>query len=156
MTMNTNTQPKTPPEVATAFFAALNAHDLDKACEFLDNDIVYSNGIGFAELHGIAQFRYIWQPVLNGPPTRMQIHNVIAGERTVAVEREDVQTRRTPDGSEREIRLPGVACLDVNHEGKITAWRDYYDMEAWCRLLGRPYDHFQTWFQLASQIGPGA
>jgi limonene-1,2-epoxide hydrolase len=139
-------------EVATAFFAAINAHDLDRACQFLADDVAYSNGIGFAELRGIAQFRYIWAPVLSGPATRLEIRTVIAGEHTVAIEREDVQRRTGPDGTEREIRLPGVACLDINTEGKITAWRDYYDMEAWCRLLGRPYDHFRTWFQLASQI----
>ena len=148
----TTPQATSPSEVATAFFAALNAHDLDGACRFLADDVVYANGIGFAELHGIAQFRYIYQPVLNGPATQMVIRNLVAGERTVAVEREDVQLRTGPDGTQREIRLPGVACLDINSDGKIAAWRDYYDMEAWCRLLGRPYDHFQTWFQLASQV----
>lgn len=139
-------------KIVREFFAAISAHDLDRACSLVHPDIHYVNGIGFAELHGVAQFRYVYAPVVGGPPTRMELHTVVEGGGTVAVEREDVQIRRGAEGEEIEIRLPGVACLDIDEDGLITAWRDYYDMEAWCRAIGRPYEHFQTWFALASQV----
>lgn len=139
-------------DVAERFFLALSAHDLDGACALLSEDFTYVNGIGFAELKGVPQFRYIYAPVVSGPATRMEIHRIIPGNGSVAVEREDVQVRVDENGIEREIRLPGMASLDISPEGLITAWRDYYDMEAWCRAINRPYDHFQTWFALAAQV----
>jgi limonene-1,2-epoxide hydrolase len=139
-------------QVARNFFQAISSHDLDAACALLSEDFTYTNGIGFAVLHGIPQFRYIYAPVVSGPPTRMEIHRVTASGTSVAVEREDVQVRTDENGEQREIRLPGMASLDISPEGRITAWRDYYDMEAWCRAIGRPYEHFQTWFNLAAQV----
>ena len=144
--------PTTSVAVAETFFRALSAHDLDAACELLAEDFTYANGIGFATLHGVPQFRYIYAPVVAGPPTRMEIHRILPGEGSVAVEREDVQVRVDEHGVEREIRLPGMASLDISADGLITAWRDYYDMEAWCRAIDRPYEHFQTWFALAAQV----
>jgi len=117
-------------ELVRAFIAVWNSNDIDRIMEFFSDDCVYHN-IPVDPVKG-----------------RDAIRAVIQGFAGMASEIDWVLHRiaETEDGSvltersdrfkiaDRWIELPVMGSFDVR-DGKISAWRDYFDMAQFQKQL---------------------
>ena len=112
----------TPLEVVNDFCDAVNKQDLEAVVAFFSDDAVYHN-IPLDPITGRDAIRETLAGFLTmfGQMTFETIHALADGP-IVATERVD---RFTTD--DRTIALPVAGFFEV-HDGKITAWRDYFDM----------------------------
>jgi limonene-1,2-epoxide hydrolase len=124
MTASTSTTPTTTTndQIVTAFCAAWTAGDVDAILEAFANDAVYHN-IPMAPIVGkeaIGQFirSFLTADASIAFETR---HQVSSGS-IVMNERVDIVTTNG-----RTVRLPVMGVFELA-DGKITAWRDYFDM----------------------------
>jgi limonene-1,2-epoxide hydrolase len=105
-----------------AFLNSLRAPDLDAAAELLDENLVYQN-VGFPTVYGrrraIKLFRAMERPGLGFD---VLIHRSAAEGASVLNERTDVLIFGP-------VRLQFWVCgvFEV-HDGRITLWRDYFDL----------------------------
>jgi limonene-1,2-epoxide hydrolase len=105
-----------------AFLNSLRAPDLDAAAELLDENLVYQN-VGFPTVYGrhraIKLFRAMERPSLGFD---VKIHRSAAEGASVLNERTDVLILGP-------VRLQFWVCgvFEV-HDGRITLWRDYFDL----------------------------
>lgn len=104
------------------FLFSLRAPDLDTAAELLDENLVYQN-VGMPTIHGrrraIKLFKGMDRPSLGFD---VLIHRSAADGISVLNERTDVLIFGP-------VRLQFWVCgvFEV-HDGRITLWRDYFDM----------------------------
>jgi limonene-1,2-epoxide hydrolase len=105
----------------TAFLAALEDLDIDRALTYADPGIVYQN-VPLPPARGIKAFeRQMRTMARYGTGFEARVHNIAANGDTVLTERTDALVI----GSWRaEFWVCGT--FEV-HEGKITLWRDYFD-----------------------------
>ena len=111
-----------PLEVAEAFLAAFAAMDFDAALAFLADDAEYTN-IPILTARGHAGVREVLEPFF--APIHENEFLVLRKAATgpvVFLERLD---RHRLDHGWRE--LPVNSVFEV-HDGKITVWRDYFDL----------------------------
>jgi limonene-1,2-epoxide hydrolase len=113
----------TPIEIVTQFCDEIAAGDPAKAAAFFSDDAVYHNipldpvngrdaiGTTIASFFGMAD--KVWFDTLH----------IVADGPIVLTERIDHFMM-----GGRDIALPVMGTFEVNAEGKITAWRDYFDM----------------------------
>lgn len=105
-----------------AFLNSLRAPDLDAAAELLDENLVYQN-VGFPTVYGrhraIKLFRAMERPSFGFD---VLIHRSAAEGASVLNERTDVLILGP-------VRLQFWVCgvFEV-HDGRITLWRDYFDL----------------------------
>lgn len=114
--------------VVTAFIDHLNAMRMDDAFALLADDIVYHN-IPMKPVTGPAAVKAVFDHI---PFTAVEfiVHHSAEDDHTVLNERTD--RFRLADGRWVELRVMGVfEVLD----GKITAWRDYFDLGQWMEQL---------------------
>jgi limonene-1,2-epoxide hydrolase len=113
----------TPTETVKAFIDSWNRLDVEGAMAMFDADIVYHN-MPVEPARGIAAVRKVIEgfPAFSG--CEWITHNVAASGNVVLTERTD--RFRMPDG--RWIALPVMGAFEVGGDGKITHWRDYFDM----------------------------
>jgi limonene-1,2-epoxide hydrolase len=114
--------------VVTAFIDHLNAMRMDDAFALLADDIVYHN-IPMKPVTGPAAVKAVFDQI---PFTAVEfiVHHSAEDDHTVLNERTD--RFRLADGRWVELRVMGVfEVLD----GKITAWRDYFDLSQWMAQL---------------------
>jgi limonene-1,2-epoxide hydrolase len=111
-----------PQEIVEAFCAAVEHLDLDVLLEFLAEDCVY---------HNIPM-----DPVVGHPAIRTFLGSFTTGLDSlqfemlhVAAQGDSVLTERVDHfvSPERTISLPVMGTFDVK-DGKIAAWRDYFDL----------------------------
>jgi limonene-1,2-epoxide hydrolase len=121
-------QATAPDEVVDAFLDAFAALDLDGALKYLDDDVEYTN-IPMMTVRGHAGVREVLEPFA------APIHEnefIILRKATdgpvVFLERLD---RHRLDHGWRE--LPVNSVFEV-HDGKITVWRDYFDLGAAAKI----------------------
>jgi limonene-1,2-epoxide hydrolase len=110
--------------VVRAFIGAFNANDLDKIMGFFSEDAVYHN-IPVQPVQGTAAIRGVIQGFL-GLATQVDwiVHHLAeAQEGVVLTERTDRFLIRG-----KWIELPVMGAFDLR-EGRITGWRDYFDMK---------------------------
>jgi limonene-1,2-epoxide hydrolase len=113
----------TPIETVTEFCAAWETVDLDRLMSFFADDAVYHNMpvdplVGHDAIRGmIAMFTAGVERI------EFRILNVAAAGDVVLTERLDVFHQ--PGG--KTITLPVMGTFEVA-DGKITAWRDYFDL----------------------------
>lgn len=111
-----------PPEVVEAFLRAFAAMDFDTALTYLADDAEYTN-IPLLTVRGHAGVREVLEPFF--APIRENefviLRKADAGP-VVFLERLD---RHRLDHGWRE--LPVNSVFEV-HEGRITVWRDYFDL----------------------------
>jgi limonene-1,2-epoxide hydrolase len=115
-------------DVVTAFMDHLNAMRMDDAFALLADDIVYHN-IPMKPVTGPAAVKAVFDQI---PFTAVEFitHHSAEHDHTVLNERTD--RFRLADGRWVELRVMGVfEVLD----GKITAWRDYFDLGQWMAQL---------------------
>ena len=111
-----------PSEVVTAFLGAFEAMDFDTALTHLADDIEYTN-IPMGSVRGHAGVREVLGPFFAPIHENKFIilRQAAAGE-VVFLERLD---RHRLDHGWRE--LPVNSVFEV-HDGKVTVWRDYFDL----------------------------
>jgi limonene-1,2-epoxide hydrolase len=104
-----------------AFASAWAKEDAARVASFFSEDAVYHN-IPMAPVQGREAIEATVAGFMTmGGQVRVDISHIVAEGSVVMVERVDHFV-----GSERTIDLPVVGVFEV-HEGKITAWRDYFD-----------------------------
>jgi limonene-1,2-epoxide hydrolase len=120
----------TPEQVVKNFCAAIPKRDVKDICSFFAADAVYHN-IPVEPVKGHAAIEAVLQQFI-GPATEAEFEMLAiatAGNK-VLTERID---RFTIMGKKIEIAVMGT--FEVNGEGKITAWRDYFDMAQFTKQM---------------------
>lgn len=113
------------------FLSALQDKDLDTAGAQLDENLVYEN-VGFPTIRGRARtmklFRGMQRPSLG---FEVKFHRMAVNGATVLTERTDVLVIGP-------VRLQFWVCgvFEV-HNGRITLWRDYFDMFDFSKAIAR-------------------
>lgn len=116
-------------QTVEAFIGHWNACDIDAMLALCAEDIVYHN-IPMEPIHGTAAMREMVSGFLADiAACDWETHAIAANGSTVLTERTDGFTFK--DGRHAAIRVMGTFELDA--EGRITAWRDYFDMAEFAR-----------------------
>jgi limonene-1,2-epoxide hydrolase len=118
-----------PETVVREFCAAWNGRDVDAILAWFAADAVYHN-MPIAPVRGHAEIRGVLEKFV--PPASKIEFEILA----VAVRGDVVFTERvdrfTVGG--KEMALPVAGVFEVR-DGKIAAWRDYFDMASYQRQL---------------------
>lgn len=121
----------TPSETVTEFISAIERKDLPHTLTLVDADIEYDN-VPLGAVRGIDDVRNTLEPFLaTCDEIDWQVRHQVAQGNVVMNER--VDRFRLGD---RWLELP-VAGLFVVGDGRITLWRDYFDVETFRTLFGR-------------------
>ncbi|MBI1402822.1 MAG: limonene-1,2-epoxide hydrolase [Porphyrobacter sp.] len=119
----------TPQATVEAFIARWNACDIDALMALCAEDIVYHN-IPMEPVHGTTAMRAMVETFLADiARCEWQTHAIAANGNVVLTERTDGFVFK--DGRKAAIRVMGTFALDAN--GRIAAWRDYFDMAEFAR-----------------------
>ena len=112
----------TPAETVDEFIKRVVAMDLDGAAELVSDDVEYDN-VPMGKVYGPAGIKSILEPMVGSlDEVDWVVHRQVASETIVLNERTD---RFGKDG--KWIDLPVAGVFEV-HDGRITLWRDYFDM----------------------------
>lgn len=108
--------------IVDAFLAAVCAKDLDSALEHCADDVIYDN-VPIGPVTGHDGIRQVLTGFLAGASeVDWVVHRQVASDAVVLNERTD----RFLMG-DRWLELPVAGVFEVA-DGKITLWRDYFDM----------------------------
>lgn len=112
----------TPQETVEAFIAAWNNLDMEGAYGMMADDVVWHN-IPLEPANGIAAVQAMMEgfPPMEG--CNWETHAIAANGNTVLTERTD--NFILEGGKKASIRVMGT--FELNDEGKIQNWRDYFD-----------------------------
>lgn len=114
----------TPQETVLAFIGHWNACNIDAMMALCTDDIVYHN-IPMEPIRGTAAMRAMVEGFLaNVSGCDWEVHAIAANGNQVLTERTDGFTFK--DGRHAAIRVMGT--FDIGADGRITGWRDYFDM----------------------------
>ncbi len=114
----------TPQQTVEAFIGHWNACDIEAMMALCAEDIVYHN-IPMEPIRGAAAMRGMVEGFLaNVASCDWQTHAIAANGDTVLTERTDIFHFK--DGRRAAIRVMGT--FDLSEDGRITGWRDYFDM----------------------------
>jgi limonene-1,2-epoxide hydrolase len=121
-----------PIDVVRRFCAAWGTQDLDAIIGFFTDDAVYHN-IPLAPVVGPAQIRATIEGFSGGVESiEFRLDAIAADGGTVLTERLDIF--RFANG---QIDLPVMGTFEVV-DGKIAAWRDYFDMNQFLSQMPPP------------------
>jgi len=111
------------------FVAAFNAKDIDRIMTFFTEDAVYHN-MPMQPVQGADAVRQVIASYV-GAATEIdwEILAISQTGSTVLTERVD-----RFDFGGRSVSLPVMGAFDLRN-GKITAWRDYFDQATWNRQM---------------------
>ena len=119
----------TPDETVTAFIEAIEAKDLDAAMALAADDIEYDN-VPMDTAHGAEATRTLLESfVAMSDEIAWEIHHQVATGDVVMNERTD----RFRSG-ERWLEIPVAGVWEV-HDGRITLWRDYFDLDGMMKQM---------------------
>ncbi len=121
----------TPESVVRDFCDAFSGRDIEEILGFFTEDAVYHN-IPIAPVEGRDAIRAVLAQFV-GPATtaaKFEVRNLAVSGRLVLTERVD----RFTIGDKR-IELPVMGTFEVGSDGKIRAWRDYFDMNQFTKQL---------------------
>lgn len=108
-------------QTVNEFIRRVLAEDLDGACELASEDIEYDN-VPIGKNHGHQAMRDILTVMAGFGTATFEVHRQLSLGRTVMNERTD----RFRSG-EREMALPVAGVFELDDDGKICLWRDYFD-----------------------------
>ena len=112
-----------PTEIVKKFCDAWSANDLDALMAFFTSDAVYHN-IPVNPVNGVDAIRNTIAGFTQGvDKIEFRVDNIAADGNVVLTERVDVF--HLPG---KTIELPVMGTFEVK-DGKIAAWRDYFDMQ---------------------------
>lgn len=109
-------------ETVQAFFRALERSDVDAAIAMCSDDIVYQNVPFPADRGKAAVLRTLAGFGKVVDRFEVHVHNIASNGHVVLTERTDVLAK-----GRYEI-APWVCGTFEVHDGKITLWRDYFDL----------------------------
>jgi limonene-1,2-epoxide hydrolase len=112
------------------FLAAMQDHDIDGAGAVLDENLVYQN-VGFPTIRGRARAMKLFRSMQGRAGFEVKIHRIAVNGSTVLTERTDALVFG-------RVRLQFWVCgvFEVT-DGRITLWRDYFDMFDFAKALAR-------------------
>ena len=112
------------------FLNALEAQDIDGAGAVLDDHLVYEN-VGFPTIHGRARAMKLFAGMQGRAGFEVKIHRIAVNGSTVLTERTDALVFG-------RVRLQFWVCgvFEVT-DGRITLWRDYFDMFDFTKAIAR-------------------
>ena len=115
-------------ELVRAFIGAWNANDIDAIMSFLDDDVFYHN-IPVEPVRGRTAVEQFIRS--SGPWDRVdwQLLSIAENGDKVLTERIDAFVI-----GGRTVSLPVMGTFEI-HRGKITAWRDYFDLATYVNQL---------------------
>jgi limonene-1,2-epoxide hydrolase len=113
----------TPEEVVNEFIRRLVAKDLDGACELVTAEVEYDN-VPMGKNYGPEGIKTVLGAMVDGVQTvefvthrQLAVGNVVVNERTDRFEMNGTW-----------IDLPVAGFFEVDGDGLITLWRDYFDL----------------------------
>ena len=113
----------TPENVVLQFCKAVVRADVKELAGFFAADAVYHN-IPLAPVTGRAEIEATLAQFLQpGAAAEFEIRSIAARDNKVLTERVD---RFVMNG--KKVELPVMGIFEVAPDGKISAWRDYFDM----------------------------
>ena len=122
---------RTPTEVVEAFCATVATGDLDALAAYFTDDAVYHN-IPLDPVVGPAAIKATLEGFTGAVDSlEFQMVHLSAAGGTVLTERVDVF--HFPGG--HDIALPVMGAFDITADGKISGWRDYFDMNQFMSQL---------------------
>ena len=112
------------------FLAALQVQDIDAAGAVLDEHLVYQN-VGFPTIRGRARAMKLFRGMEGRARFEVKTHRIAVNGSTVLTERTDALVFG-------RVRLQFWVCgvFEVK-DGRITLWRDYFDMFDFTKALAR-------------------
>ena len=112
------------------FLNALQAQDIDGAGAVLDENLVYENG-GFPPIRGRARAMKLLRGMEGRARFEVKTHRIAVNGSTVLTERTDALVFGP-------VRLQFWVCgvFEVT-DGRITLWRDYFDMFDFTKAIAR-------------------
>jgi limonene-1,2-epoxide hydrolase len=113
----------TPEDVVSEFVRRLVSKDLDGACEMVTDDVEYDN-VPMGKNFGPQGIKDVLSAMVGGVDgVEFVTHRQVAIGNLVVNERTD---RFEVNGT--WIDLPVAGFFEVNDDGLITLWRDYFDV----------------------------
>ena len=120
-----------PETVIRAFCAAVVRRNLEELCGFFTDDAVYHN-IPLAPVQGRAAIEAtLVQFITPATAAEFEVLALASTGNKVLTERID---RFEIAG--KQIALPVMGTFEVTPDGKISAWRDYFDMQQFTSQMG--------------------
>lgn len=114
-------------DVVRAFCAAFGRRDVDELMGFFTEDAVYHN-IPLAPVQGTAGIRGLLEMFMKpAESVDFAMLHIAAGDGVVFTERVDTFVI-----SGKKVVLPVAGVFELR-DGKISAWRDYFDMATWSK-----------------------
>ncbi len=111
-------------EVVNEFIAAWNDMDWDKVTSMVTEDCIYHN-IPMEPVRGPEGVRAVIDMLEGLTSVNWQTLNIAENGNVVLTERIDDFVM-----GGRQLSLPVMGTFEVR-EGKISAWRDYFDLTSW-------------------------
>ncbi|MBI2705493.1 MAG: nuclear transport factor 2 family protein [Actinobacteria bacterium] len=112
-----------PEETVNEFIRLVVSMDLDGACELVRADVEYDN-VPMGKNFGPDGIKSFLQPMVDGlDEVQFVVHRQTATGNVIMNERTD----RFRLG-ENWLELPVAGVFEVDAAGKISLWRDYFDM----------------------------
>jgi limonene-1,2-epoxide hydrolase len=125
----TSVTSEAPIDLVRRFCAAWADGDVDALLTYFADDAVYHN-MPIAPVTGKDAIRTTIEGFANGvDKIEFRVRNIVADGDVVLTERVDVFV--TPATT---IELPVMGTFEISH-GKITAWRDYFDLNQFMSQL---------------------
>lgn len=115
--------PATPIETVKAFMKAMEPLDYDLAFQFVSDDCEYTNPPPIDTVRGPAGIRAVLEPFF-GPMQENEFRVLREATAGPMVFLERLDRHRLAD---KWIELPVTGVYEV-HAGRITYWRDYFDL----------------------------
>ena len=118
-----------PIDVVRAFCAAWERGDVDAIVEYFTDDAVYHN-IPVDPVEGRDAIRSMISMFTTGVNRiEFRVRNIVADGNVVLTERVDVF-----ELPQKTIELPVMGTFEVRN-GKVAAWRDYFDLQQYMTQL---------------------
>ena len=118
-----------PTDLVRVFIAAWSRLDIEELMAYFSDDAVYHNMPGPPAVGREAIRRSIEGFLRGWNATRWEVLNVAAADSVVFAERVD-----RIDAGGKHVELPVVGVFEVR-DGKIAAWRDYFDLATYTRAM---------------------
>ena len=113
----------TPLETVNEFIRRVCDKDIDGACELVSDDVEYDN-VPMGKQYGPDGIKTFLGPMVTGlDQVEFIVHRETATGTTVMNERTD----RFVSG-DKQHDLPVMGVFEIDGDGKIALWRDYFDM----------------------------
>ena len=118
-------------DVVTRFCAAWGEGDLDQIMSFFAADAVYHN-IPIAPVTGVEAIRATIESFAGGvDKIEFRVQHQATDGNVVMNERVDAFI-----SAAKTIELPVMGVFEIDADGKIAAWRDYFDLNQFMSQMG--------------------